>query len=76
MAKQGHSDSYLGLKTGDVVKSKITREIQVIQGFIVISPKMRYADVIVGDYEDSDGWTSTRYVDIDDFQNEFDVIEV
>lgn len=76
MVKPGHSDSYLGLRTGDVVKSREFDKIFAIQGFIVISPKMRYVDVIVGDYEDSDGWTSTRYVDIDDFQNEFDVIEI
>lgn len=76
MVKPGHSDNYFGLKTGDIVKSRIAGIIRVIQGFIVIDEKMRYVDVILGDYEDSDGWTSTMYVDIDDFQNEFDVIEV
>lgn len=76
MVKPGYSDNYLGIKTGDVVKSRDVGNIQVIKGFIVIEENMRYVEVVIGDYEDSDGWTSTRYVDIDDFQNEFDVIEI
>jgi hypothetical protein len=76
MVKPGYSDNYLGLKTGDVVKSMLTGEIQVIKGFMLIDERMRYVDVIIGDYEDSDGWSSNRYVCIDDFQSEFDIIEV
>ena len=76
MVKPGYSDKYLWLKTGDVVKSRTSCGIQVIKGFIVIDEKMRYVDVIIGDYEDSDGWPSTRYVDIDGFLIEFEVIEI
>lgn len=76
MVRQGRYNNYSGLKTGDVVMSMDYNTVFVIRGFRVINEKTRYVNVIIEECEDSDGWISTWYVNIDEFQNEFYVIEI
>lgn len=76
MVRHGRYNNYSGLKTGDVVRSMDYNTVFVIRGFSVINEKTRYVNVIIEECEDSDGWISTWYVNIDKFQNEFYVIEI
>ena len=71
--------TYLGIKTGDVVKMKGGGVVRVVRGFNVGDPDMPYVDIILEEPKhptDDTKWHHMRYIDVTDFIRLFEILEI